>query len=126
MIYTVLINDRSYDLPKRTIAVTNKLDSAAKVDSDARLTMREKIKKVFDTVSELIGPENMEDAFGSKDLDEIDTTEITLAFRMIVDAYNKPLSDYTLQSTVEELNKLPLEKLSALIETADSLNDDGK
>ena len=32
MFYTVIIDDRSYDLPKKTLAVTEMLDKAADVD----------------------------------------------------------------------------------------------
>ena len=33
MDYTVIINNRSYDLPKKTVSVMNKLDDVLKVDN---------------------------------------------------------------------------------------------
>ena len=41
MTYTVIINDRSYDLPKKTLAITEALDQTAKVD-ELNISTREK------------------------------------------------------------------------------------
>ena len=48
--------------------------------------------------------------------------DITLAFRMIVDAYNKPLEDYKTDRSAGDLNRLPLDKLMTLVEAAKQVN----
>lgn len=114
MIYTVIINDRSYDLPKKTLAVTEELEKTAKIDEVKNLSTREKYRKVFDCVAALIGRENVEEAFGSTDLNEVDLSEVTLAFRKIVDAYNKPVQDYNMASSLGSLDSLPIGRLTEL------------
>ena len=39
MDYTVIINSRSYDLPKKTVSVMNKLDEVLKAVSYTHLTL---------------------------------------------------------------------------------------
>ena len=93
MIYTVIINDRSYDLPKKTLAITEALEQTAKVD-ELNIPTREKYRKVLECVIGLLGKEAVAEALGSTDLNEVDLSEVTIAFRKIVDGYNKPVQDY--------------------------------
>ena len=44
MDYTVIINNRSYDLPKKTVSVMNKLDDVLKVDKEFVWSIEEKKK----------------------------------------------------------------------------------
>jgi len=117
MIYTVIINDRSYDLPKKTLQVTEMLDKTAEVDK-LKISTRDKYKRVLDCIVNLIGSENTAEALGSTDLAELDLTEITLTFRKIVDAYNKPVQDYVNASGLGALNGFPIEELTKLADAA--------
>lgn len=117
MIYTVIINDRSYDLPKKTMAITEKLDQTAKVD-ELDIPVREKYRKVLDCVLAILGKEATEEALGSTDLNEVDLSEVTIAFRKIVDAYNKPVQDYVNASGRGALEGMPLQEMTALANAA--------
>ena len=111
MIYTVIINDRSYDLPKKTMAITEKLDSTGQVD-ELDIPVREKYRKVLDCVLAT------EEALGSTDLNEVDLSEVTIAFRKIVDAYNRPVQDYVNASGRGALEGMPLQEMTALANAA--------
>lgn len=117
MIYTVIINDRSYDLPKKTMAITEKLDQTAKVD-ELDIPVREKYRKVLDCVLAILGKEATEEALGSTDLNEVDLSEVTIAFRKIVDAYNRPVQDYVNASGRGALEGMPLQEMTALANAA--------
>lgn len=117
MIYTVIIDDRSYDLPKKTLAVTEMLDKAADVDK-LKISTRDKYKRVLDCIVAILGQENTAEALGSTDLNELDLTDITLAFRKIVDAYNKPVQDYVNASGFGALSSFPIEELTKLATAA--------
>ena len=121
MIYTVIINDQSYDLPKKTMAVTEKLDNVVRTDNRAGVSIRDKFKVTYDCVADLIGQENAAEAIGPS-IDECDLNDITLAFRRIVDAYNKPLEDYKTDKSAGDLNRLPIDKLMTLVEAAKQVN----
>lgn len=117
MIYTVIIDDRSYDLPKKTLAVTEMLDKAADVDK-LKISTRDKYKRVLDCIVAILGQENTAEALGSTDLNELDLTDITITFRKIVDAYNKPVQDYVNASGFGALSSFPIEELTKLANAA--------
>lgn len=117
MIYTVIIDDRSYDLPKKTLAVTEMLDKAADVDK-LKISTRDKYKRVLDCIVAILGQDNTAEALGSTDLNELDLTDITLTFRKIVDAYNKPVQDYVNASGFGALSSFPIEELTKLATAA--------
>ena len=117
MIYTVIIDDRSYDLPKKTLAVTEMLDKAADVDK-LKISTRDKYKRVLDCIAAILGQENTAEALGSTDLNELDLTDITITFRKIVDAYNKPVQDYVNASGFGALSSFPIEELTKLATAA--------
>ncbi len=117
MIYTVIIDDRSYDLPKKTLAVTEMLDKAADVDK-LKISTRDKYKRVLDCIEAILGQENTAEALGSTDLNELDLTDITITFRKIVDAYNKPVQDYVNASGFGALSSFPIEELTKLATAA--------
>lgn len=117
MIYTVIINDRSYDLPKKTLAITEALEQTAKVD-ELNIPTREKYRKVLDCVLAILGKEATEEALGYTDLNEVDLSEVTITFRKIVDAYNRPVQDYVNASGRGALEGMPLQEMTALANAA--------
>ena len=118
MNYTVIINDRSYDLPGKTLAVTEQLEAVLRVDHASGASLREKFQKTMGCLVDLMGREAVEDALGSADIDKVDVNEITLAFRKIVDAYNKPLEEYNTSQGLGALAQLPIDKILALADAA--------
>ena len=117
MIYTVIINDRSYDLPKKTLAITEALDQTAKVD-ELNISTREKYRKVLDCIISLLGKEAVAEVLGSTDLNEVDLSEVTIAFRKIVDAYNRTVQDYVNASGRGALEGLPIDQMTNLANAA--------
>ena len=118
MNYTVIVNDRSYDLPGKTLAVTEQLEAVIRVDRAAGASLREKFQKTMGCLVDLMGREAVEDALGSADIDKVDVNEITLTFRKIVDAYNKPLDEYNTAQGLGALAQLPIDKILALADAA--------
>ena len=117
MIYTVIINDRSYDLPKKTLAITEALEQTAKVD-ELNIPTREKYRKVLDCVISLLGKDAVVEALGSTDLNEVDLSEVTIAFRKIVAGYNKPVQDYVNASGRGALDGMPIDQMTNLANAA--------
>ena len=118
MIYTVILHNHSYDLPAKTLAITEKLDNAAGVDQMAGLSTREKYKVVLDCVVDVLGAENVKEAIGSCKVEEVDLNDITLTFRKIVDAYNRPVQDYVNARGRGALEGMPLQEMTALANAA--------
>ena len=111
MVHTVILNGRSYDLPKKNINVATKLDEVLKVDSIKGLSVRQKFEKLHVFSKDILGKENTNEILGTDNLEEIDLSELTIVVRKIVDAYEKPISDYQAERNREQLSRLPLHPL---------------
>lgn len=121
MEYTIIVDGRSYDLPKKAVAVMDKLDEALKVDSRPNLSARQKYEKLHSFVKEILGEENAKELFGSDNLAEIDLSELSLAVLRINDAYNQPLADYRADKMRESINSIPTEKIVSLTKSMQSV-----
>lgn len=119
MEYTVIINDRSYDLPKKTIKVANQMDEVLKVDTNKGLNVRQKFEKCHNFIKGLVGEETAKEMFGSNSLDEIDLTEITLAVKKVIEAYDKPINDYDMSKNMEKLDSLPIGQINSIMNAAE-------
>lgn len=121
MEYTVIIDGHSYDLPKKTVAVMEKMDEVLKVDSVRGYSVRQKFEKLHSFVKELVGDEAAKNMFGSDNLSEIDLSDVTLAVKKIVDAYEKPITDYDAAKSSGALDSLPIEKIISLGKAVDKM-----
>ena len=119
MQYTVIFNRKSYDLPKKTMAIWEDLDLIFKLDS-TNLPNREKYKKMIEFIAKLVGQEAIEEIFGTEELDEMDLNDITLAIFKVRDAYENPLANYQAEKNSESLSQIPLDKLQSISKLVDT------
>lgn len=119
MQYTVIFNHKSYDLPKKTMAIWEDLDLIFKLDS-TNLPNREKYKKMIEFIAKLVGQEAIEEIFGTEELDEMDLNDITLAIFKVRDAYENPLANYQAEKNSESLSQIPLDKLQSISKLVDT------
>ena len=122
MVYTVIVNEESYDLPKKTVAVMEKLDDVLKVDQIKGLTVKQKFEKLHSFVKGLVGDSNAEEMFGSDNISEIDLSELTLAVKKIVSAYDKPINDYDAEMARQKFDNVPIEKIVSLTKAAQTVS----
>jgi flagellin-specific chaperone FliS len=118
MNYTVIINGQSYDLPKKTVKVVEEMDKVATIDSVKGIGIRDKFKKLYDFIVSLVGKENATEILGSDKLDEVDLSEVTLTFKKIMDAYEKPLEDYMTEKSQRTLDGIPVSDIVELARVA--------
>lgn len=121
MEYTIIVNGRSYDLPKKTLTVVESLDEVMKVDEVKGLTVKQKFEKLHSFMKGLVGEDNAEEMFGSKDLADIDLSELTLTVRYVIDAYDKPVTDYEVSTSTRKLDGLPIDKIIATVNAAEKV-----
>lgn len=114
MEYTVIVNGRSYDLPAKTLSVAEQLDAVLKTDSVKGLSITQKYEKLHQFVQNLVGEKDAAEMLGSSNLAEIDLSDLTLAVRRIVDAYDKPIIDYEDEKTRSKMNRVPFDKVVSL------------
>lgn len=120
MVHTVILNGRSYDLPKKTIGIANKLDEVLKIDSIRGLSLRQKYEKLHVFTKDVLGEKTTREILGTDDLDEIDLSELTITVRKIVDAYEKPIADYQMEKNREKLAGFPMKQIESIIGAANA------
>lgn len=120
MEYTVIINGRSYDLPKKTVSVMEKMDGILKIDS-CRMKARQKFEKMHEFVKNMIGEENAKEAFGTDNLEEMDMSELAITVLKMNDAYNQPLTDYKIEKMRATMNSMQTDKIAALANSASAI-----
>lgn len=113
MVYTIIHNRKSYDLPKKTISVMDEIDRCLKIDSSG-LSLRDRFDQLRLFLVNILGENNVVEILGSNDLDEIDLSDITITFKKVVDAYEKPVNDYNNGKTREALSQIPFDKIAQL------------
>ena len=121
MIYTIIVDGRSYDLPKKTLEVMAAIEAVIKVDENPNIPIREKYKRLHDFIIHIVGEEAARQILDSDELSEIDLSDMTITFQKIVAAYNKPVEDYKNSQGLDALNQIPIEKLIALGKVADKM-----
>ena len=121
MEYTVIIKDRSYDLPDKTLKVVEGMDTVVRIDGKRGMSIRDKYKRLYDFIVGLVGMENAKEILGSDNIEEVDLCEVTLTVKKILDAYEQPLLDYQTQQMEEQLRRVPIEKMAGITQTIDSI-----
>ena len=123
MAHTIIVNNKCYELPKKTVAIAEKLDNALKVDSITGLSVKDKFKKLHDFVKEMGGNKNAAEMLGSDDLNEIDTSELAVVVLKINDAYEKPMNEYQAERMQARIGASPFDKLTSMTKAAQTVTN---
>ena len=121
MEYTIIIDGRSYDLPKKTLSVMEKMDDVMKVDSVKGYSVRQKFEKIHRFIKDLVGDDNAKEILGSDNISEIDLSEVTLTAKKIIDAYDKPITDYDLEKSMRKIEGIPIDKIVSVANAAEKI-----
>lgn len=112
MVYTIIENGKSYDLPNYNLKISAKMEAVENFKSTAA-SASDKIRKMYDFITELVGKENAVEMIGK--VDEADPNMINIVYLDIVRAYNKPLMDYEKERQAEQVNNEVFDKLEKLM-----------
>lgn len=121
MQYTIIMNGISYDLPKKTLSIAEKLDRALKVDSVKGLKLRDKFEVLQDCANEVLGKDTVTEILGSDKLEEIDLGELAILVIKMKDAYEKPLNDLNAENSRRALNNMPINQITEIARASQSI-----
>ena len=113
MEYTIIVNGKSYDLPKKTLKVAEEIERTVSLDATSA-PIKDKYKAVLKACQNIVGQEAADEILGSNKLEDMDLGEITILFEKIVDAYQAPIVDYKNDRNMEQLSRLPLAELEKM------------
>lgn len=125
--YSLIVDRKSYNLPPKNIHLVEDMERVANVDSIRGLSTRNKFEEILRFIVDTLGENNAKEVLGSVSVDEVDLSMVTVTFRMIVDAYNKPINDYNSRRNSEVLASIPIDKLdkvSKMMEMAREASSD--
>ena len=114
MIHTVIIDGRSYDLPKKNMKMAGKIDDILRVDSSQGMSLKQRFEKLHIFVKEVLGEDTAKEILGSDNLEDVDLSELTLAVRKIIDGYQKPIADYEMEKSMEKFSAIPTGKFDSM------------
>lgn len=110
MDYTVILNGQSYDLPKLTLSIKEKIDNVNSKISNGAIHLMERVKVQHDFMKELVGADNLEEILGTSDIKSIDLNEMSIAYVEICRSYEAPMTQKRQQAipteTIEKMNEL--------------------
>lgn len=106
MVYILEYNGSSYELPKFTKSVSDKIEKINTQNENTRIPDMNKYKSMHEFICEMIGNENAEAIFETDKLDEIDLNDITICYLGICAGYEKPVNDFKKRSSeIDEKDK---------------------
>jgi hypothetical protein len=118
--YSLNVERKTYTLPPKTIYVVEEMDKVAQVDSIRGMSVREKYNVILGFIVNLLGEANAKEILGSTLVEEVDPSVVTITFRMIVDAYNKPIADYNARKSNDIFSGIPMDKLEKMTKLAEA------
>nr|DAS52347.1 MAG TPA: hypothetical protein [Caudoviricetes sp.] len=92
MQYVFDYEERTYELPKFTKVIKNKLDQVNK-DNAGNIPEEKKFKNMYSCIKDLVGDEGAKEIFGTDKFDDIDLNEIVVCYITIARTYDKPVNE---------------------------------
>lgn len=117
--YSLNIDRKIYTLPPKSIHIVEEMDRVLQVDHVSGMSIRDKYDTILKFIIELIGEANTNEILGSINIEEVDPSMVTITFRMIVDAYNKPLADYNARRSADIFSGIPNDKIDRITKLAE-------
>lgn len=111
MIYTIIKDNVSYDLPPFTISVSEAMDKINAQNCNPSANKKTCYQGMIDFIVSEVGKENAEAILGCTDVAKVDLQEVHMCYLEIAKAYEKPLSDMREEEMREKLDNAELDKV---------------
>ena len=116
--YSVNFENKKIELPKYSIDLALKIEELDNFEG----SIADGLKAMYDFISEVIGIEKTEEVLG--EFNASDPNLINILFLSIVNAYNKPLQDYTIKQSTEVLDNPRLKQgIDTITKVVEANND---
>lgn len=112
MTYTANFEGNIIDLPDYSFNIADKLERQESVNS-GNGKLKDKCKSMYDLITDLIGTELTTTLLGK--FNESDPNRINILYLSIINAYNKPLQDFSESSVDEKMNLEQIDKIVNLV-----------
>lgn len=113
MIYSVKLNGKSYELPKKTLAVGHRLERFSELPvlyEKKELKLEEVLQEQYEFIVESLGNENAAALIGTEILEEADIDDVTFTVMAIVKAYTEKAMKAQLDNQVAPYRAIMADK----------------
>lgn len=119
--YSVIINNRSFNLPKFTAKIRAKIESINKNNQNTSISFETNYRNMLTFVKDLIGEDGAKEIFECTDFNDMDLNDIAVAYFSIVSAYEKPIQEMTSEENMINISDKDRELVESLIKNAGSI-----
>ena len=112
MTYTANFEGNIIELPDYTFNIADKLERQESVNS-GNGKLKDKCKSMYDLITDLIGTELTTTLL--RKFNESDPNRINILYLSIINAYNKPLQDFSESSVDDKINMEQIDKIVSLV-----------
>ena len=124
MEYTLQINNREYELPKKTLAVEEKIEKIKKLCKDSKVTTRTQYENKLKFITEMVGEDNAKEIFESNDISniaEMDLGEIDATYRGVLDGFARPDREAVAKENLKVLGNPMIQQMLNIAEGMEKL-----
>lgn len=124
MEYTLQIHNREYELPKKTLAVEEKIEKIKKLCRDSKITTRTQYENKLNFITEMVGEDNAKEIFESNNISniaEMDLGEIDATYRGVLDGFARPDREAVAKENLKVLGNPMIQQMLSIAEGMDKL-----
>lgn len=123
MIYTLIKNSQSYDLPEFSMHVSDEVDRINAMVANPNTKKKDIYQNIVNFIVEEIGTENATEVLKTLDVNNVDLQETYLCFLDIVKAYNRPMRNAQADEMKETLDSAELDKMLEILKNSDKIEN---
>ncbi len=112
----IRLNEKTYELPKRTPKIAKLFDDLNGETSDVEMHY-----KSIAIIEAVLGKTSIKEIFGTSDRDQISVIDSVITAKKIDDIYLEPLREYEMQRQSEEMNSPSFSALHEMLENVAKL-----
>lgn len=122
MVYTLIKDSISYDLPPFTISVSEAMDKINAQNMNSLANKKASYKDMIDFIVAEVGKDNAETILGCTDVAKVDLQEVYTCYLEIAKAYEKPLRDAREEEMRQQLDSAELDKVLDIVKNLDNID----
>lgn len=119
MEYVVDFRGHTIELPKYTLAITEKFDKLDK-DNAKLLSAKDRLKNIYKLLEDLIGKDALKEVVGL--FDECDPNEVNILYFEVVKCYNSPVEEYQANGIKEQMDSAGVSDIISLLDAISKSN----
>lgn len=119
MEYSLDFRGNTIELPKYTLAITDKFDKLEK-DNSKVLSAKERVKNIYKFLEDLLGKERTKEILD--DFNNCDPNEVNILYLDIIKCYNKPVEEHESSGLKEQMDNAGVAEIIKLLEAISKSN----